>query len=156
MKETLSPNILQNARELRARLTDAEQLLWHVLRNRSFCGYKFRRQHPVGRYILDFYCHEQMLAVELDGGGHGAEEQAHYDSERTKELEGAGLSVLRFWNNQVLTETESVLLTLFAALTESPSPGALRHPLPEGEGLSIASPGALIPSPPGRRWPQGG
>jgi very-short-patch-repair endonuclease len=156
MKQTLSPNILQNARELRTRLTDAEQLLWHVLRNRSFCGYKFRRQHPVGRYILDFYCHEQMLAVELDGGVHGAEEQAHYDAERTKELEGAGIRVLRFWNSQVLTETESVLLTLFAALAESPSPGASRHPLPEGEGLSISSPGALIPSPPGRRWPKAG
>ena len=132
--KTLPPHILHNARELRARLTDAEQLLWHLLRNRSFCGYKFRRQHPVGRYILDFYCHDERFAIELDGGGHGAEEQAFYDTERTKELEGAGIRVLRFWNNQVLMETESVLMTLFAALAASSSPGAPRHPLPEGEG----------------------
>ncbi|RII29771.1 MAG: hypothetical protein CXR30_10685 [Geobacter sp.] len=132
--KTIPHDILQNARELRARLTDAEQLLWYLLRNRSFCGYKFRRQHPAGRYILDFYCHEKLLAIELDGGGHGAEEQRLYDAERTKELEGAGINVLRFWNNQVLAETESVLMSLFMALTESPSPGAPRHPLPEGEG----------------------
>ena len=143
--KTLPPDILHNARELRARLTDAEQLLWHLLRNRSFCGYKFRRQHPLGRYILDFYCHEERLAIELDGGGHGAEEQAAYDAVRTEELEGADIRVLRFWNNQVLMETESVLTALFAALTvapspgaprhsSTPSPGAWRHPLPEGEG----------------------
>ena len=136
MKEnkTLPPDILHNARELRVRLTDAEQLMWYLLRNRCFCGYKFRRQHLIGRYILDFYCHEECLAIELDGGGHGAEEQALYDAERTNELEAAGIRVLRFWNNQVLTETESVLTALFEALAEAPSPGAPRHPLPEGEG----------------------
>jgi very-short-patch-repair endonuclease len=103
--KVLPPHILHNARALRAGLTDAEQLLWYFLRNRSFCGYKFRRQHPIGRYILDFYCHDERLAVELDGGGHALDEQYLYDAERTKELEGAGIRVLRFWNNQVLTET---------------------------------------------------
>jgi len=128
--KALPPDILHNARELRVRLTDAEQLLWHLLRNRSFCGYKFRRQHPLGRYILDFYCHEELLAIELDGCGHGVEEQALYDAERTRDLAGAGIRVLRFWNSQVLTETESVLTALFEALAVPPSPGAPRHPLP--------------------------
>ncbi len=128
-------HILRAARELRATQTDAESLLWHLVRNRGLCGYKFRRQHPVGRYILDFYCHEAGLAVELDGGGHGDEEQAVYDQQRTKELAGAGITVLRFWNRDLLTDTEAVLTAIYTILQERlPSPGALRHPLSEGEG----------------------
>ena len=124
-------NILKNARELRSRLTDAEQLLWYLLRNRRFCGYKFRRQHPVGRFILEFYCHEERLAIELDGSGHCFDMQLVYDAVRTKELEGVGLIVLRFWNSDVLENLESVLESILAALSHSP--GAARHPLPQGE-----------------------
>ena len=109
-------HVLHNARQLRGTQTNAENLLWLILRSRRFCGFKFRRQHPIGRYILDFYCHECRLAVELDGGGHADEDQAAYDSERTKELEGAGIRVLRFWNNDVLRNTESVLEALHEAL----------------------------------------
>jgi very-short-patch-repair endonuclease len=128
-------HVLCCARELRATQTEAEVLLWHLLRNRGFCGYKFRRQHPVSGYILDLYCHEAKLAIELDGGGHGDEEQAAYDEERTKELDGAGIKVLRFWNDELLTNTDAVLEEIFAALQDRfPSPGAPRHPLPEGEG----------------------
>jgi ATP-dependent helicase HrpA/adenine-specific DNA-methyltransferase len=101
MLMAIPSDILNNARELRSRLTDAEKLLWHILRDRRFCGYKFRRQHPVSRFILDFYCYEEKLAVELDGGVHCSDEQLAYDAERTKELEGAGIRVLRFWNNDV-------------------------------------------------------
>jgi len=111
----LPSHILNNARELRTKQTDAETLLWHFLRNRDFCGFKFRRQHPVGGYILDFYCHEAELAIELDGSGHAEDEQKDCDSERTKVLEGAGIRVMRFWNNEVLKELESVLEEIHAA-----------------------------------------
>jgi len=124
--------ILVNARILRVRLTDAEQLFWHLLRGRRFCGVKFRRQHPFGRFILDFYCHDFQLAIELDGSGHNDQEQKTYDAERTKALEGAGIKVLRFWNHEVLTDLEAVLEKLHAELF--PSPVASRHPLPGGEG----------------------
>ena len=119
---TILPDILNNARELRKRLTDAEELLWHLLRNRRFCGYKFRRQHPVSRYILDFFCLDEKLAIELDGGGHNEANQQEYDAERTKVLEGAGIRVLRFWNDDVLKNTDTVLEEVLAALTNTPHP----------------------------------
>ena len=125
------PDILRNARELRKTQTDAENLLWHLLRNRRFCGVKFRRQYPIGGYILDFYCHEAALAIELDGDGHASSDQAAYDDERTKVLQGAGIKVLRFWNNDLLRNLEAVLESIHAALT--PSPG-LRPPSPLGRG----------------------
>jgi very-short-patch-repair endonuclease len=126
-------NILKNARAMRARMTNAEQFLWQILRNRRFCGVKFRRQHPYDRFVLDFYCHDAKLAIELDGGGHNDEAQKVYDEERTRILEEAGIIVLRFWNHDVLNNFESVLERLYAVLC-APSPGAPRHPLPEGEG----------------------
>ena len=109
-------DILRNARHLRNTQTDAENLLWHILRGRRFCGFKFRRQHPVGSYILDFYCHDAQLAIELDGGGHAVEEQVEYDRQRTKELASAGIRVLRFWNDQVFKQTEVVLEAIYEAL----------------------------------------
>ncbi|GFE58648.1 endonuclease domain-containing protein [Geobacter sp. AOG1] len=112
----IPPHILANARSLRGQLTDAEQLLWHLLRDRRFCGVKFRRQHPCGGYILDFYCHDAHLAVELDGGGHGDEEQKAYDEERTRILVGAGIKVLRFWNHEVLHDLDCVLERLHGEL----------------------------------------
>ncbi|WP_298269058.1 endonuclease domain-containing protein [Geobacter sp.] len=108
-------DVLDNARTLRTRQTDAENLLWLLLRNRRFCGFKFRRQHPVGRFILDFYCHEVLLAIELDGSSHTDSAQKAYDDERTRVLEGAGIRVIRFWNDDVLKNTESVLEALHAA-----------------------------------------
>jgi very-short-patch-repair endonuclease len=105
-------------RKLRQEQTDAETLLWHILRTRRFCGFKFRRQYPVGDYILDFYCHSAKLAIELDGGGHNSEEQRQYDKERTKVVESAGIRVLRFWNNDVLSSLEVVVQEIYAHLTE--------------------------------------
>jgi very-short-patch-repair endonuclease len=110
------PALLDFARELRKEQTDAENLLWHLLRGRRFCGFKFRRQYPIGGYILDFYCHPAKLVIELDGGGHNADEQRLYDAERTKVLEGAGLRVLRFWNNEVLNSLEGVLTEIHERL----------------------------------------
>jgi len=101
--------ILQHARDLRATQTDAENLLWSVLRSRRFGGFKFRRQHPLGGYILDFYCHEALLAIELDGGGHATPEQIAYDRIRTEVLNSAGICMLRFWNHEFLNDTDAVL-----------------------------------------------
>ncbi|MBI5936432.1 MAG: YgiQ family radical SAM protein [Betaproteobacteria bacterium] len=107
----LPTDILAHARELRSHQTDAEHLLWEVLRAKRFLGLKFRRQHPIGRYILDFYCDELKLAIELDGGQHA--EQQTYDAERTRYLEQQGIHVLRYSNNDVLAQTEAVLEAIY-------------------------------------------
>jgi len=125
--------ILEHARELRSRLTDAEELLWFLLRDRRFCGFKFRRQHPVSGYILDFYCHSKRLAIELDGSGHAEQQQAEYDQERTSVLQGASIRVLRFWNHDVLVSTEVVLAEILEALKAPPHP-AQAPPSPLGRG----------------------
>jgi len=91
--------------------------LWRRLRNRQLAGAKFRRQHAVGRFILDFYCYEAGLAIELDGGGHAEKEQADYDRERTAELKSKGVRVIRFWDNEVLQNMEGVLDAILDALT---------------------------------------
>ncbi|MCH7623917.1 MAG: endonuclease domain-containing protein, partial [Nitrospinae bacterium] len=94
-------------RNLRKNSTDAEKRIWSLLRNRQLVGYKFRRQHPVKKFIVDFACPEILLAIEVDGGQHVERKKA--DNERTKFLETQGYRVLRFWNDQVLKETEAVL-----------------------------------------------
>jgi len=130
----LSAAILANARSLREQQTDAEKLLWLLLRDRRLAGFKFRRQHPLGRYIIDFYCHEAKLAIELDGGGHNEEASIEYDTLRSLEIENAGIRVIRFWNNEVLNDTAAVLESVYQLLQEravKPLPPA---PLPEGEG----------------------
>ncbi|MDD5181408.1 MAG: DUF559 domain-containing protein, partial [Gallionellaceae bacterium] len=107
------------ARELRALATDAEQRIWYLLRNRNFFGFKFRRQHPVAGYILDFYCAEAGLAIELDGGQHSG--QAAYDARREATLQQHGIRTLRFWNNDVLSRTEAVLTEITDALPLPPT-----------------------------------
>jgi len=104
------------AREMRGRMTDAENLLWKLLRNRRIAGAKFRRQHPMGRYILDFYCDEKKVCIELDGGQHA--EAIIYDKKRDMWLNASVIRVLRFWNNQVLTETEEILEEIYRILVE--------------------------------------
>ena len=103
----ISPNIKTNSRKLRSELTEAETHLWQHLRARQVCGKKFRRQHPVGNYILDFACIEARLAIEVDGGQHS--EIQSQDNLRTAWLETQGWKVLRFWNNEVLQNIEGVL-----------------------------------------------
>jgi very-short-patch-repair endonuclease len=98
------------AKQLRAHSTDAEAVLWYNLRNRRFFGYKFRRQMAVGKYIVDFVCLERMLVIEVDGGQHA--EQLLYDTERTKALVKRGFNVIRFWNNEVLSNLDGVLSTI--------------------------------------------
>ena len=106
------------ARELRRHATAQERRLWQQLRGRRLEGFRFRRQHPVGHYILDFYCYERRLAVELDGYGHSASEHQIRDSDRSARLEREGIKVLRFWNSDVDDRIESVAQEILTALRE--------------------------------------
>ncbi|MCX7513007.1 endonuclease domain-containing protein [Frateuria hangzhouensis] len=125
---------VDRARGLRLGMTDAEQALWYRLRNRQLDGCKFRRQHEIDRYVVDFACTERMLVVELDGGQH--QEQQDYDNARTRYLQAKGYRVLRFWNNDVLTNIESVLEVMMEVLA---SPGPSPQPFPRrGEGARLA------------------
>ena len=96
-------------RALRGRQTDAERLLWRLLRTRQFQGMKFRRQHPVGPYIVDFYCADRRLAVELDGGQHFTVEGLAYDRRRAEYLASRGVSVVRFTNCELFENADGVL-----------------------------------------------
>ena len=104
------------ARQLRSEQTEVEQQLWRALRNRRLQGVKFRRQHPVPPYVLDFYCHAAKLAIELDGSQHI--EQETYDQQRTAFLNQQGIHVLRFWNQDVLKHQEAVMETIWKTLRE--------------------------------------
>ncbi len=108
----------EKARDLRRNQTDAEKLLWYHLRNRAPAGFKFRRQHPIGPFIVDFVCQERRLITELDGGQHASQVEA--DRRRTHYLESRGFKVVRFWNHQVLGELESVLTVIHGMLVSDP------------------------------------
>ncbi|MDD5330577.1 MAG: endonuclease domain-containing protein [Sulfuricella sp.] len=136
----------ERARTLRENQSDAEQLLWRSLRSRQLEGCKFRRQHGIGSYIVDFVCIEAGLVVELDGGQHA--EQLAYDAVRTEKLAAAGYRVLRFWNNEVLTNLEGVLESLRLELLPSPQPSPQR-----GEGVRQS--GSSLPPPQGREGVDG-
>ncbi len=117
-------------RTLRNNLSDAEEALWHLLRGRQICGLKFRRQHPFSDYILDFVCLENKLVIEVDGGQHG--QQAEYDQNRTQKLQAAGFRVLRFWNNEILNEKESVREKIWLMIEELRSHPPPNLPLERG------------------------
>ena len=104
------------ARELRRQLTDAEKRLWSRLRRNQFDGHHFRRQRPIGPFIVDFVCMAKCLVVEVDGGQHA--DRAEEDASRTAYLEKKGYRVLRFWNNDVLVNAEGVLEVIRSALDE--------------------------------------
>lgn len=106
------------AKQLRKNMTDAERHLWQKLRAKQLFGYKFRRQHPIGHYVVDFVCLEQKLILEIDGSQHF--EKACKDADRTKWLNLQGYKVIRFWNNQVLQETDSVLGEILRYLSTPP------------------------------------
>ena len=99
------------ARRLRGNMSDAEYKLWQVLRRDQLRGLHFRRQHPIGPYTLDFYCPSIQLAVEVDGGQHAELKKVH-DERRTRWLTGNGVMVVRYWNNDVLSNLEGVLTDL--------------------------------------------
>ena len=97
------------AREIRQRTTEAEQKLWALLRNRQVKRKKFRRQHAIANYVVDFYCNECKLAIELDGNFHTETKAKEYDASRTALLNELGITVLRFWNEEVINDPSKVL-----------------------------------------------
>lgn len=109
MNKKLDPQLLIFAKFMRHTATDAEHLMWQILRAKRFMNLKFRRQHVIEPYIVDFYCHEIGLVIELDGSQHGTDDAMEYDAERTKFLEALGLRVVRYWNSDVLGRVDVVL-----------------------------------------------
>ncbi len=104
---------IENARKLRKTMTDAERALWRLLRDRRLEGWRFRRQGPVDRYIVDFICFEARLIIEVDGGQHSESEG---DKKRDAYLKSQGFRVLRIWNNEVLLNPDGVYQTIIKAL----------------------------------------
>src|SRR5215471_13139301 len=103
------PRLIEFARRMRREPTPAEEAMWRLLRNRQLAGYKFRRQHPVGLYIADFYAPSAALVVDLDGHTHTSEEGIEHDRIRHAYLESLGLAVVRFWNFEVKENPDGVL-----------------------------------------------
>ncbi len=116
------PFIFEKARALKKASTPAENKLWQAIRNQKLKNCKFRRQHPIDIFILDFYCHEKNLAIEIDGGIHDDREQKEYDAGRTFELEQIGIKVIRFTNEEVVKNLFGVLKIIRQHLTPNPSP----------------------------------
>ena len=115
------------AKILRKRLTDAEKFLWGHVRGKQLEGFKFRRQEPIGNYVADFVCYEKRIIVEVDGSQHCSEK----DHERDRWFEGQGFKVIRFWNNEVLKNTEGVWEVIRKTMLISPSP----NPSHQGRGI---------------------
>ena len=113
------PVITTRARELRSNPTDAERVLWRHLRLRHIGGYKFRRQRPIGPYIVDFVCLEKKLVVEVDGGQHSKQKAS--DDRRDSWLRSEGLTILRFWDHEVLTQLDDVKQVIWDELNVAPS-----------------------------------
>ena len=126
-----TPQTFKKAKMLRKNMTNAESILWEKLKGKQILGLRFRVQHPVNIYIVDFYCHSAKLVVELDGGIHKS--QKEYDYERTKDLEMYGLKVIRFFNSEVEKDIDNVINKIEKAIVNiCPS----LHPLtPQGENL---------------------
>ena len=110
------PHLMHNGRNLRKNMTPAEWCLWQHPRGKRLGGYRFRRQQPLGQYILDFVCVDAKLVIEIDGGQHA--EQTAYDETRTRYLRNLGFTVIRFWNNEVLQQTDAVLTAILHKLEE--------------------------------------
>jgi very-short-patch-repair endonuclease len=125
-RELTNSSIVTYAKALRKNSTKEEKKLWTILKNKNLADCKFRRQEPIGKYIVDFICYSKKLIVELDGGQHNIEKNIVLDINRTKHLEQEGYRILRFWNNEVFENIEGVKEEIFKALT--------LNPLPRGEG----------------------
>jgi Uncharacterized protein conserved in bacteria len=110
--------LIEKCREYRHSPTKAEALLWEELRDRRLNGYKFRRQHPIAGFIVDFYCPEVKLAIEVDGSVHREPGQADYDRERSRILAETGVEVLRFWNEEVINGRPAVIERITAKITQ--------------------------------------
>ena len=127
----MTPQTTKIAKALRRRMTDAEQILWRQLRAHRLGGMKFKRQQPIGPFVVDFVCFDSRLVIEVDGGQHQDNEK---DRVRDAWLEEQGFQVVRLWNNLVLSELEAVLETISALCTPLPRPSPTR-----GEGRNAMS-----------------
>lgn len=136
--------LLELARELRQRQTSAENLLWQLLRDRRFLGFKFRRQHQIGDYVADFYCREAKLVIECDGDIHRLNEQWHHDQKRDAYMIGQGIRVVRITNERILNDTFKALEEIAHYLPSTLGRGA------GGEGLPERNRPSPQPSPRGR------
>ena len=115
-----SPEIFRIASELRKNMTEAEKLVWEKVRKKQILGLRFRRQHPIDKYVVDFYCHSTRLVVEIDGGVHLTHENKEYDKVRTMDLENLDLTVIRFSNKQVLENIKEVIDSITSMTKKSP------------------------------------
>ena len=123
MHDGAIPEIFRNAAKLRANMTETENIIWEFLRTKP-SGFKFRRQHPINKYILDFYCHRKRLSIEIDGGYHLNIEQKEKDNERTKYLKSVGIKEVRFTNKQVMGDKEKIVKQIEAELHADTPSGA--------------------------------
>ena len=137
----LPMNPVTRARSLRQTLPEVQHQMWRLLRDRRFAGYKFRREHPMGRYSLDFFCAEAKLSLELDGGQHGFPEQSQRDEEKENYLLTRGIITKRFWNWQVRRQPEMVKENLWRLLQE-------RAPHPENVPVTPEARSRNWPPPP--------
>ncbi len=112
------PQRRANAKRMRKALTDAELKLWNALRAHRLMGLSFRRPLPIAGYIVDFACPSHRLIVELDGSQHAEKPNADYDAIRTRRLESAGWTVIRFWNDDILRDIDNVCLHILATIGE--------------------------------------
>jgi very-short-patch-repair endonuclease len=122
------PELFKYAQEMRKNPTESEKVLWNTLRRFRSEGYIFRRQHPLDIFIADFYCHKLKLIIEVDGEIHDSEQAIEYDDGRSGELEKFGIKVIRFTNDQVLGDKETVISLIHQYISETASPS------PPGEG----------------------
>ena len=130
MNQQMADRLTPLAKNLRIRATDTERLLWKHLRTKHFEGLKFRRQQPIGKYIVDFVCFEKKIIIELDGGQHAMLSEKQKDIEKDKWFKTQGYRALRFWDNEVLMNTRGVLEVIRTYCFNHPP----LNPLPSMEG----------------------
>ena len=117
-----SPNTFEKARLLRNNMTEAEKIIWDKLKNRNVFKARFRRQHPIGIFIVDFYCHECKLAIEIDGEIHLKNEVIEYDDGRSHDIEKYGIKILRFTNNEVFNGLNNIIEKILRATADFEPP----------------------------------
>ena len=146
-KDRISSAIKQRAKEIRVEQTLAETKIWKIIRNRQLGGYKFRRQHPIGRFIVDFFCEQAHLIIELDGDSHA--DQVEYDRDRTKWLQDRGYHVIRFTNRQVHQNLEGVAENVLEECRLLSGEKWVKYH-PHSDAPSPQLPMVALPSPSGR------